>query len=374
MRFKQILIVGFLILSVVALGDMATLGVRDFTGLMEFDLVRVEGPRGRQPATPPDYEEQHPLAPQSGVRGVSVEGLAGALEVVPSPTGDVTASYSIQLWGQGNPQRLEQAAAAIAREVNARWVREGDTARLTMGRPAALPGDVQAMRVTVRLAVPQGVDVAVAMTGDADIQGVRGALSLAQSGGQVTVRQVAGPVAIASSLGSVTVEEVEGPANVALNSGSLYMRDIRGTAKGRVQTGALTLVRVAGDVDFGVEQGAARVEDVAGNVKLTASFGETVVDRVGGDVTIDQSFGALRVRGARRAVDVSVSLGELELVLEGAGGWNIEAAVEMGALNTDLPLRRETSNLRTVASGTIGDGAYPVRVEVYQGAARLAHR
>ncbi|MFS8534472.1 MAG: DUF4097 family beta strand repeat-containing protein [Limnochordales bacterium] len=374
MGFKRTLILGFLILSAIAVWDLTSFGVDDFIGIVESDLVRIDGQQGRLPAQNPDYEEHRQLEPLAGVRQVAIEGLAGQLDVVRSETDQVTVEYSIRLWGDGSPQQLAEAAAVLSEQVASGLVQEGDSVRLAVRRSADLPAGVRAMRVAVRLAVPDGTSLAATLTGDARVEGIAGAVDLQLGGGNVAVRRVQGPVEVDGNFGNVSLEQLSGPVHVDLTGGNVTGWDIAGSVTGRVNMGELDLDRIGGDVDFTVERGAARVKDVGGNVKLTGSFGEARIDGVQGDVTAELSFGSLRVRGVRRAADVSVRFGDLELVLEGEGGWSVQAAAERGSLETTLPLQREGSERSPRLSGVIGDGAYPVRVEVQQGAGRLVRR
>jgi len=374
MRFKRTLILGFFILSVIAVWDMTTIGVHDFLDMAESDFVRIEGQRNRVPAQGPDYEEHRQLEPLAGVRQVTIEGLTGQLDIVRSETEQVTVEYSVQVWGDGGRQQLAEAAAALAQELAAGWVREGDSVRLAVKQPANLPAGVRAMRVAVRLAVPDGTRLAAALTGDARVEGISGALNLRLGAGNVTVRRAQGPVNVDSNFGDVRLEQLSGPVHVQLRGGNVTAWDIAGSVSGRVDMGRLELDGISGDVDFTVDKGSTRMEDVRGHVKLIGDFGDARIDRVDGDVTVELSFGSLRVRGVRRAVDVSVHFGDLELVLEGEGGWTVQASAQLGSLETTLPLRREGNERSARLSGVIGDGAYPVRVEVHQGSGRLSHR
>jgi len=374
MQFKRVVIVGFLILSLFAVWDVTRPAPGGFAGIVTREYVRLDGERVRFPVREPDYAEERALEPVTGVRALAIESVSGILELVPSETGAVTASYTVLLWADGNPARLAETGAAIARQVTATWVREGDSARLTVNRPAQLPAGVQAMRVAVRVAVPDGVAVTARHTGAALVEGLTGAVRLEHRSGDVVVRRVAGPVDITSGFAVIDVLGVEGALNAQLLGGDLKVRDVTGTVQGRVRMGALELARVAGDVTFTVDRGRARVENVGGNLHLNTSYGQVEIARVAGDIRLEHSFGEADVRDVTRAADISVRFGELEVALSGEGGWNVEAMAEMGSLETDLPLRREASELRTVVSGVIGDGAHDVRLQVHQGALRLTRR
>src|SRR5690606_41793970 len=94
---------------------------------------------------------------------------------------------------------------------------------------------------------------------------------------------------------------------------------------------------------------------------------------VAGGGTLAYRLGPGRVGGARSAV-LSVELGDMEVYLEGDGGWPVAAVAEMGEIETALPLSRLESGLRTEVSGTVGDGAHRLKLEVSRGTVRLARR
>src|SRR5690606_17542653 len=374
MGFTRTLILLFLLVSALAVWDMAGGGVGGFAGMVEHDFVRFGGQRERVPLREPDFEEQHSLGSLAGVRRVVIDGFSGNLEVTRSATDELSASYSVAIWTEDRGARTADTAAALARQLTVEWAREGEEVRLQVERPQPLPPGIQALRVLVRLAVPDGVQVEARHAGSARIVGIAGSVRLDHSRGEVEVREVQGPVNIASSWTSVRVESVRGPVQVDVTGGEMRARDIAGSVGGSVRMGALQLRGVEGDVTFSVDQGAGRVEDVGGDVRVTGSFGEMIVAQVAGDVEAYRTFGALKVRGVTRAADLSVRFGDMEVVLQGEGGWTVDAVAELGALETSLNLQREQSDQRVALSGVIGDGAHPLRVRVEQGSARIARR
>lgn len=374
MRFKRTLILVFIILSVVAVWDVTRSGPEGFVAILDESFLRIEVKRKPVPVREPDFTGRGNLEALTGIRQVVIDGFSGDLEVVPSETGEATASYSVFVWGETGARRLAETAASLTRQLAVGWVREGETARLTVERPQQLPAEVTALRVAVRLALPEGVELDARHTGYARIEGVTGPVRLGHSAGEVLVQHVSGPVEITSSSAGVAVENIAGPVHVDLMGGDLRVRHVAGPVTGRVQLGGFDLEGVSGDVTFTVDQGAARIAGVGGDARLTGSYGEMQVSGVAGDVTAHQSFGALRVRGVTRAADISVRFGDVQVFLQGEGGWTVEAVAELGSMDTDLPLHRETSERRTVVSGIIGDGAHDVRIEVHQGAGRLARQ
>lgn len=374
MRFRRTLIFIFFILSAVAVWDVTHSGPEDWVDLFAQDLVRIRVQQDRAPTREPDFQVDRALEALTGVDRVAIDDFSGNLEVTRSQTEELTASYSILLWGNGSTERLAETADSLARQLSLAWVREGNAGRLTVEQPSQLPAGIRAMRLTVRLALPHGVALEARHTGDAHVEDLGGPVHLRHSGGQVAVRRVQGPVEIASTFGRVHVTGVEGPVRVELMGGDLQVWDVAGPVEGSVRLGALDLRGVTGDVTFSIHQGASRVVDVGGSLRLNGGYGAMSVAQVAGSVEVEQSFGALRLQGVTRAADVTVRFGELDLTLEGDGGWRVEAVVEMGALETDLDLQRQTSERRTTLSGVIGDGAHPLRVRVEQGEARISRR
>src|SRR5690606_31200396 len=261
-------------LSAIAVWDLTSFGVDDFIRIVESDLVRIDGQQGRLPAQNPDYEEHRQLEPLAGVRQVAIEGLAGQLDVVRSETDQVTVEYSIRLWGDGSPQQLAEAAAVLSEQVASGLVQEGDSVRLAVRRSADLPAGVRAMRVAVRLAVPDGTSLAATPTADARVAGVAGAVDLQLGGGNGAGRRVQGPVEVDGNFGNVSREQLSGPVHVDLTGGNVTGWDIAGSVTGRVNMGELDLDRIGGDGGLTVERGAARAKGGGGNGRRTGSGGE----------------------------------------------------------------------------------------------------
>lgn len=372
MRFKRRLILIFAILSLVALWDISRSGLGGVVRVLDFSVApRPEPNEERRPVSErrPDIEEVRELDPISGIRRLDIDGASGKLEIVRSASGEVNAQYTVRIWAGDGSGDLRQAV--LSEQVSAVWEVEADRARLALGRPQRLPAGVRALRVDVRVAAPDGVEVAATHAGDALVDGVFGEVRLSHSGGNAVVRGVQGPVHVASSLSKVSIGQVAGPVWAEVQGGDLSVRGVEGSVSGSVQYGELNLDGVTGDLSFAVHQGAAKIENVGGDVEFRGGFGDVEMAQIGGRVGADYSFGALKLRGITREADISMRFGQLEAALHGDGGWTVEAVAEMGEIETDLDLERQDSSQRTLLSGVIGDGAHDLRIKVELGSARL---
>lgn len=383
MQFKSVLIAVFALLSALAVWDMATFDAWDVgRSIVDID-IEIDHDRQNvnlNPARQPDFQEERSLAPiaagaQGGaagaVRTVAVDSMMGRLDVVPSQTGELTAEYTLRIWGDGSQRGTEQAAS-LAREVAVEWVREGDRARLALRRPEVIPNGT-VIQVNLRIGVPAGVGIDADYIGNVGIEGISGPVRFGAAAGKIAIQQVQGPVTVAGRAAEVSLKDIQGAVEAEINAGMLGIERVQGPVHGSIQFGELVLQEVSGDVDFRVSQGVANVRHVGGNLTLTGSLGEGRVAGVAGHTDINYSFGTLHVTLAGPA-DITLGMGDVDVYLEGAGGWSVDASTEVGEIETALPLSRERSNARSRVWGTIGDGTHELKVAVNQGAVTLGRR
>lgn len=378
MPFRRMLLIGFALLSLVAVVDLGTPGSDRFEGRF-FTIETLWDEVGRVPARPPTVEERRTLDASTllgdgaqAVRAVVVENTLGRLEIRPSPSGELTAEYAVRVWEDAS-KGAPGGAAALLNEVAMAWVREGDQVRLTLQRPETLPSGIENLFVDVKLGVPPGVDVVTEHTGDVAIEGILGSVRLESAGGKAVVQDVQGAVEVNSRVMDLSIRRVLGPVQFEVRGGRAEIQEIRGRVEGAGSYIELVVEDVAEDVHLTLGQGFSRVRKVGGDLALQGGYGESHVSDVAGDVTIAYRLGSVKVAVARSA-ELSVDMGDMEVYLEGDGGWTVAAVAEMGEIETALPLSRLESGLRTEVSGTVGDGAHRLKLEVSRGTVRLARR
>lgn len=379
MKLRRTLIIAFAVLSALAVWDMVASGPDRFENRM-FVYVEFSDGIGRVPARPPDLQETRSLAPAAlegsdgagAARTVTLDPMMGWLRVGPSAGGEVTAEYTVRVWTDGSRGAAERAAD-VARAVTARWLREGESLRLALDRPARLPGGVVQVWVDVQLGLPEGVELVASHTGDVVVEQVSGGVRLENIAGRVALRQVQGPVAVTGRGVDLSASQLQGPLRLDLRGGRAEIEQVEGTVTGAMHYGALKLEDVRGDVDLTAGQGLAEVRTVRGDVTLRGGYGETRVSGVAGHVSVDQRFGSARVELTGPA-DLAIALGELEVTLARTGGWTVDAVTEMGDVSTALPLAREQSGASGRVFGTVGDGSHPLKIQVNRATARLYRR
>src|SRR5690606_22792638 len=232
MPFRQMLLVGFALLSLVAVVDLATAG----SGRFESRLITIEtlwDEAGRVPARPPTAEERRTLDGSTllgdgaqAVRAVVVENTLGRLEIMPSPSGELTAEYAVRVWEDAS-KGAPGGAAALLNEVAMAWVREGDQVRLTLQRPETLPSGIENLFVDVKLGVPPGVDVVTEHTGDVAIEGILGSVRLESAGGKAVVQDVQGAVEVNSRVMDLSIRRVLGPVQFEVRGGRAEIQEIQ---------------------------------------------------------------------------------------------------------------------------------------------------
>jgi len=328
MQTRRILIAGFIIVSVLAAFDFVRPTSGTFGGIFDQAFIKFDPSVGT--TIPPNFEESRTLPPLAIAQGerVATHGTVGSLRVVESESSEATVSYTVKVWGTGD-------VAEFARSVSVSWKREDGEARLEVASPQELPRGVRAVQIDVELAVPQGTDLSIDHRGNLSVGGLSGELRLQHFGGRADVRNMRGPVSASGQYGSLAVVGAEGPVNVSIVGGEVIVRDVAGPVSGDVRFGTIEVDQAEGFVDVDIHMGAGTVD---------------------------------RLRGG---ADLSVQFGDLEVRLAPEGGWDIQAIIDMGELETNLNLQKSQSGTVTEMSGVVGDGRHPLKIEVNQGAATL---
>lgn len=359
MSLRRTLIIGFVLVSAIALIDVLFIGPSSFGRFID-DAVKDTDRFGGESARTPDYTQEGTLPAQSGVRRLEVGPMRGANLTLARSAGDqVEVKYTLRVWGRGELQ-------VVADTVEIGWAREVDTVRLDMNRPQSLPAGVQRLQVDIQLAVPDGMDVVINHSGSTRVEGLKGKVELNHASGTAVLRNIEGPIVATGSLGSMEIADITGDVHVEHSTGRLIVRAIDGTVTGSMRMGELEVTKVTGDVSMSAAQGKATVQDVGGDLELKGGIGEIIVADVEGRIKLDASMGAVEVRGVKATTEISVEFGDVEVSLARDGGWTVDAAVETGEIESDWPLTLEETGSRQTLKGTIGDGTHPLTIRARQ--------
>jgi hypothetical protein len=264
---------------------------------------------------------------------------AGDVEIVTGNSAEImieTTQYG--LW-RGDPAVVSESAEAV-RVTNESRPRFG----LCIGRCG----------LSYRVTLPRGANVTARMSsGDVELSGAEGAISIETSSGDVEARDIANGLTVSSSSGDITLDRVGGKLDVRTSSGDVQLEDGQ-VVDAIVQTSS-------GDVEL---------EGVAGALTLQSNSGDITVRAArDGQLDIQTSSGDLDYTGglaSAGAHSLAASSGDITLHLPATSSFALEASTSSGDLRSDFELRGEQreGNTRT---GTVGAGGPRLQVSTSSG-------
>lgn len=312
---------------------------------------------------------------------VAIYNLAGEIEVVGSPSGQVTVDVT-RGGRDGGELRVEAGRIADrqvlrvvypARSVVYSSQRWRGTTRMSVRPDGTWGGDRGAGGGTVqirsrgrgleawadlRVGVPRGQRVDLFLgVGRIVAENVDGAIYLHSSSGAVDAAGLSGSARIRTGSGRVQVEGMDGPLTVTTGSGRVQVRDVAGDSVS-IRTGS---GRVTGD---DVRAHRLQVRTGSGRVQFRHSAARQVDLHTGsGGVTAEllDPVDQLRVRTGSGGVRLRLSPDLDAEVVVGTGS---------GRVTLDFPMHI-TRQARRELRGVIGAGTGSIRVNTGSGRVRL---
>jgi hypothetical protein len=242
---------------------------------------------------------------------------------------------------------------------------------LWRGDPAVVSESAEAVRVTnesrprfglcigrcglsYRVTLPRGANVTARMSsGDVELSGAEGAISIETSSGDVEARDIANGLTVSSSSGDITLDRVGGKLDVRTSSGDVQLEDGQ-IVDAIVQTSS-------GDVELEGVAGALALQSNSGDITVRAARdGQLDIQSSSGEVDYT---GSLASAGAH---SLAASSGDITLHLPATSSFALEASTSSGDLRSDFELRGEQreGNTRT---GTVGAGGPRLQVSTSSG-------
>jgi Putative adhesin len=264
---------------------------------------------------------------------------AGDVEIVPGNSQEVTIETTqYGLW-RGDPAVVSSTGAG-AQVTNQATPRFG----FCVGRCG----------LSYRITMPREANMTAQMTsGDFDISGASGLVSIATSSGDVEAHDIANGITIKSSSGDVTLDAVGGKLDVQTSSGEVRLEQGR-VVDATVQTssGDIELAGVGGDLVLQSGSGEIRVHATRdAHLDIQANSGD--VEYTGG-LTSDGQH------------SVTASSGEVTLHLPAASSFALEATTSSGELRNDFGLGGERQDEHSL-SGTVGAGGPRLKIATSSG-------
>lgn len=198
-------------------------------------------------------------------------------------------------------------------------------------------------RVDIHAAVPRHAQARVASrSGRIEVARIDGPLEVEQRSGRTTLRQIGGNVRVSSRSGGCEIEDVAGDIVIASRTGRITVRRVAGSLSIETRTGSVQVERVGGDLQVESRTGRIAAERITGNVRFTTTTGAVSVDDAAAGVRVQTTTGAVRYRGAVRGdVNIHVTTGAIQLEVDPAHPFLVDAETVTGSIRSDLEPRRQ---------------------------------
>jgi DUF4097 and DUF4098 domain-containing protein YvlB len=250
------------------------------------------------------------------------------------------------LW-QGNPAAVSRSADGV------RVMNEA--------RPGFLGLCIGRCGLSYQITLPRATLLIVqTSSGDINVSGVEGAVSLTSSSGDVEAHEIPNGMTASTSSGDVELTGVGGKLDVQTSSGDV-----------RLEAG-----RVAG-ATVRTNSGDIELDGVANTLALQSNSGSiTVRDARDARLDIQNSSGEVDYTGSlASAADSSIatSSGDVTLRLPAGSGFVLEAGTSSGDLRSDFELRDGQRAERTL-SGVAGAGGARLKIATSSGDITIARQ
>lgn len=289
---------------------------------------------------------------------VALSNWGGDIDVKPADGGTIQLRYQVTVTARSTEAAERKLAAVKVGEAI-----EGD--RLTLAATVdGKPAEDGELIVSYELRLPAGLkldakneygSLTVADTkGDLELRSESGMLEVGQVEGQIAadvsysnvyMHGITGGIALKNDFSDANIEGVRGALTLASDNGVNYIASVDGPVTGRAELGSVVLSGVGG----------ADIESVVANVQIAGMLGDVRIRPESSDVTV---------------------------MLDEAGGYALDVAVQDGNIRSSLPLQPErdsqNGNLRRLR-GAIGAGGRLIAIDgvasdihLYSRAARAA--
>jgi hypothetical protein len=208
--------------------------------------------------------------------------------------------------------------------------------------------------VRYRIALPSGAQADIhTASGEIDVEGLSGAVSLASFSGDVRAGELTGGLTVSTTSGEVRLSDIVGKLDVGSISGDVKLEN--GNIDGA------TVNTTSGEVDL---------EGVAGALKLTSVSGDIQVREArDGQLNFSTTSGEIKYEGSlasKSANSLNSISGDVNLRLPEASAFRLDASTVSGDISSDFELR-DGQQARRNLSGTVGDGSATLTIGTTSG-------
>lgn len=275
--------------------------------------------------------------PVTGHVRLEVRTESGDVAVREGPDGAVRVRGRV--WVSGPRDEIREVLAEIERQPPVEQT--GATLRIGDLSSRLDAWDNCAVTVDYWVETPSDTEVQVKVdSGDVKVAGLRGPVVVKIDSGDVELSRIEGDLEVEVDSGDVDGSQLRGKARFDLDSGDLALRDVRGPVRAVVDSGDVALADLGSELELSVD---------SGDVRLASAVPD----------------------GARWRI--YADSGDVEVWLPRDSRCVVEAVVDCGDLDCDLPLVVETDEDGASARGALGEGA-TARIEISTDSGDIALR
>jgi putative adhesin len=334
------------------------------------DLER-ERPEGRQVgfethlevSVPPDT----PLTVRAEHGGIDASGVAQA---------DLAGSFkSVKAERIGGPLKIDvHHGGATVREI-------GGTLTLTGTHGTMAVEDVkgavsiQTEHASLKLA-RLGPATLSTTHGDITVDGVAGDLEARTDKGGIEADHVAGSVVASATYADVEVRHVDGEARLRAEHGGVEAEDVLGPLVAEASHSNVRLLRIGKDAQVTVEHGGVDGRGLAGAVRVKSHGDDVSLEGFASAVDVDVERGSVDLSPAgaiTHQVTVRSQHGGITLRVPSGSDLDLEADVQPGDLDVDLPGFAADRSTESSTAGRVGKGGVAVKLTASHGDVRVHH-
>ena len=208
--------------------------------------------------------------------------------------------------------------------------------------------------VRYRITVPSNgqADIHTA-SGEIDVEGLSGAVSLASVSGEVRAGDLTGGLTVGTTSGEVQLHDIAGKLDVESISGDVKLEN------GKID--GATVSTTSGEVQLDGVAGALKLTSVSGDIHVReARDGRLDVSTTSGEIQYEGNL----ARASANTLD-SIS-GDVHLRLPEGSGFRLDASTVSGDLSSEFELR-DGETARRSLSGVAGDGSATLTIGTTSG-------
>jgi hypothetical protein len=208
--------------------------------------------------------------------------------------------------------------------------------------------------VRYRIAVPKGAQADIrTASGEIDVEGLSGAVSLASVSGDVRAGDLTGGLTVSTTSGEVRLDGIVGALKAETISGDVILED------GKID--GATVSTTSGEVQLDGVGGALHLTSVSGDIQVReARDGQLELSTTSGEIEYQGSL----ARESTNTLD-SIS-GDVHLRLPEDSSFRLDASTVSGDLSDNFELR-DGETARRSLSGVAGDGSATLTISTTSG-------